>query len=363
MTRRALVGLVFAVGVVGCVTTGRTTLGPGPRADAPAPPVAVVTEERTVAVPLGDERTAQLGAQLVRPERGRGPAVIIVPGAGDISREGLRPGDGTSSYARPVPVSTLWADGLAARGALVLSYDKRTCGPNDDARCAKNPQDDVDAEGPIALARDVDAACALVRAEPSFDGRIVLLAHGQAAQVALSSSCARDAVAVVLVAPIPRAVDEVIVAGLRERTQALDKQLRAEKDSARKAALAEEASQLRNLAGTREAEFASMKAGRFAPTARISGATLAFWRGWMDVTSRTAALAEAVPAQKIVVLGELDRQYAVADRTRIRALATAGVVDVRGADHHLLTAEALAPATLDAVGAALDAVLERAPRS
>ena len=37
-----------------------------------------------------------------------------------------------------------------------------------------------------------------MRGEPSFDGRLVLFAHGQAGQVALSSACAKDAAALVL---------------------------------------------------------------------------------------------------------------------------------------------------------------------
>jgi alpha-beta hydrolase superfamily lysophospholipase len=358
-------GVLASSALLGCHTTARTTLGPGPDGRAPIEPVEITTTERsiTVAVAADGSSAATLGAQLVAPKGARGPGIVIVPGAGDISRHGVRPGDGVTTYAKPIAVYTKLAEGLAARGALVLTYDKRTCGPNDDPLCSKNPQDDVDAEGPAALAKDVDAACALLRAESGFDGRLVLFAHGQAAQVALASSCAKSASVVVLAAPIPRGVDEVIVAGLRERMQAAERAAKAEADPQKKQALVDEAGQLRNLAGTREAEFASMKAGRFAPTARVSGATLAFWKGWIESTSKTASLAEALPAAKLVVLGSEDRQYAAADKKRITALATAGVVEVAGADHHLLHAGALEAKTLDALGAALDAVLAKTPQS
>ena len=110
-------------------------------------------------------------------------------------------------------------------------------------------------------------------------------------------------------------------------------------------------------AGTREAEFASIKKDRFAPTARVNGATLAFWKGWMDVTGRTSALIDEVKTPKIVVLGGKDLQYGDKDRVRIRALAPDAFVEVEGADHHLLTNAALAQETVDVVGAALDKVL------
>jgi alpha-beta hydrolase superfamily lysophospholipase len=344
-----------------CNTTKNDTrLGPDPTdTSGGAPkPVEIVREDRVIDVAVTADVHAQLGAQLVHPKDTIGPAIIIVPGANDVSRAGLREGNGVALYPKPgVAVSTAWADALAARGATVLVYDKRTCGPNNDPVCTKNPQDDWDSEGPTALAKDVDAACELMKKEPSSNGRIVLFTHGQGAQVVLSSSCAKTAAAIVLAAPIPRGVDEVMVANLKERLQAAERAVKAEKDETKRAALVEEAAQLRNLAGTKEAEFASMKAGRFAPTAKVLGATLAFWKGWIDSTAKTTALADGVGAPKIVVLGADDGNYAAADKKRIAALASAGFVEVKGADHHLLTDGKLAPTTVDLVGAALDKAL------
>ncbi len=323
----------------------------------PRPPTQILRAEHTVIVPL-EGGPAELGALIVRPHEGeRGPFLLIVPGGGDISRNGTRSGDGVALYGKPVDVGLAWAEAFAARGGQVLLWDKRTCGPNDDDACRKNPQDDVDANGPIALAKDVDAACALARAQPSSDGRLVLFAHGQAAQVALSSTCAREASAIVLLAPIPRAIDEVLVDGLKDRTLAVERSARQQQDPAAKQPLLDQAHKLKNLAGTREAEFASMKKDRFAPTARVNGATLAFWRGWMDVTAKTPSLVDAVKETTLVVLGGADLQYSEADRGRIRALSPSGLVEVSGADHHLLTHGTLSPATVDAVGAAIDELL------
>lgn len=359
---RVVVVAALALGTFACGGPRASTRlgGGGASARETTPRPDLVREERNidfvVAGPRG-EQSVSLGALLVRPREGSGPTILVVPGGGDISRFGSRPGDGISRYARSIDVNLAWAEAFAARGARVLLWDKRTCGPNDDPRCKKNPQDDIDVDGPLALVHDVDAACELARAEWGFDGRLVLFAHGQAAQVALASSCARSAAALVLLAPIPRAIDEVIVAGLKDRAAGLEGQLRSAKGDGSRAALAEQLTQVKNLAGTREAEFASMKGGRFAPTARVGGATLGFWKGWMDLTARTAALVDAVSAPKIVVLGGLDRQYGQRDRVRIRALAPDAFLEVAAADHHLLTGGRLADGTVDAVGGAIDKAL------
>lgn len=362
MTPRAVAATAL-LALAGCPGTSSSVVRLGPRDGGGTTPAAraIVTEERTITVAVKDGVTATLGAALTRPRDGTGPAILIVPGGGDVSRKGTRPGDGVDVYPAPVDVSAAWSEAFAKRGALVLAWDKRTCGPNDDPLCAKNPQDDVDEHGPSALAKDLDAACAALRAEPSFDGRVVVFAHGQAGQVALSSTCAKSAAALVLVAPIPRGIDEVIVAGIRDRARRAEKDASRAPDDAAKEALLEKAGQLTNLASTRAAEFASMKAGRFAPTARVGGATLAFWKGWIELTGKTAALVDAVPGKKLVVLGGDDQQYGAKDRMRIKALAPDAFLEVKGADHHLLSKGRLAPETVDVVGAAIDAALAGPP--
>lgn len=351
---RALLLSVVAASSLACRTGG----GAGGASTA----TGIVVEERVVVVPLDGGREARLGASLAKPDAlvVRGPGVVVVPGGGDVSRAGTRAGDGARAYPAPVDVAARLSEALAGRGFLALSYDKRTCDPRDDARCRKNPVADVDAQGPAALAKDVDAACALLRAERGVDGRIVLWAHGQAAAVALSSSCAREAAAVVLVAPIPRDVDDVMVDAMEARAADLKAAAKQAKDPAEKARLDDAALDLRNKAASQKRTFESMKKGLFEKTARVQGATLAFWQSWIDLTKKTPALVEGVDAPVIVVLAAKDAQYAAADRDRIRALGkTAGarLVELDRADHHLLVdgkldARALEP-VLDAVEDAL----------
>ncbi len=317
-------------------------------------------------VPLAFDRGLwHLEGTLSLPARAEGervPAVVIVHGSGPMSRDGVMRGQIGLGFGFDLPVYRRLAARLTEHGYAVYRYDKRTCGPNNVATCVKNPQDDVDQAGPVALARDVDAACAVLKTQPGFDGRIVLFAHGQAGQVALSSTCAQEAAGVVLFSPIPRAVDLVLVDALRDRQARAEKAASATKDPAGKQILLQQATSLKGVAASKEASFASMRAGKFEKNARVEGATVAFWLGWIELTKKTNDLAGSVQDHLVIVSGKRDLQSSPKDRAAAKALPARAVVEV-DADHHLLNDGALAPATVDAVGAALDALLQGTPRS
>ncbi len=283
-----------------------------------------------------------------------GPVVVMVPGAGDVSRRGLRQGDGVSTYPSSVAVTVAWQEAFAVSGALSLAYDKRTCGPNDDDDCLKNFQRDLDDSGPAAMAKDVDAACALARTLPGFDGRLVLMAHGQGTQVALASSCARDADAIVLLSPIPRTIDGVLVDALISRQTQKAVEAKQATTPERKGLLQDEAAALRNLAATRQERFASMRAGKFAADARVDGATIGFWLGWMDVTGRTRAMMTPLKDKILVVLAKGDLQLGEGDKALVQGLPARKIMVV-DADHHLLNEGALSPTVSLRV---VDAVVE-----
>lgn len=328
---------------------GEVVVGPdGKPIEAPPPPPKLITSDAVVEFDLVTPPTPEShvieGARVVAGEGVKGPVVVVVPGGSDVSKEGTRKGDGVVVYDAPVDTGTVWSQALARRGAIVFTYDKRTCGPNDVASCKKNPQKDLDEQGPVALAKDVDAACAVAKAAPGFDGRLILWAHGQAGQVALSSSCAKEAAAIVLLSPVPRAIDEVMVDALTDR------QKQAEKDKN-----AEEASKLHNQAGTKAAGFAAMKAGKFAKDALVDGATIAFWLGWSDLTKKTPALLEPVKSKVIVVVGSGDLQLSAKDREAAQKLPAQKTVVV-DADHHLLKAGDLDDGVVKAIADAIDAV-------
>jgi hypothetical protein len=339
-------------------TSTSTSTGTEP-GTPPAPPLIVRREERVVELEVKGA-PVRLNATATWPtlddEVIEGPVFLLVPGAGDVSRRGLRRGDGVNAYASPVAVTSTWQDLLGASGASSLAWDKRTCGPNDDAECAKNPQDDLDAQGPVALAADVDAACVVARTLPGFDGRLVLMAHGQGAQVALASTCAKEAAAVVLINPIPREIDAVLVDALLARHTTKQAEAKAAKTPEDKTRLTDEAVALRNLAATRQAGFASMRSGKFSREARVDGATIAFWLGWMELTGKTRDLMAPVKDKTVVVIGNGDAQLGDGDRALARGLPAKKTLVV-DADHHLLVAGDLQPAVglevIDAVVALL----------
>jgi hypothetical protein len=337
-------------------TTVPSTNEPVPTVASPsAPPLVTRHEDRVVSFTVRDEPVNLRATAMwstVGDDVVNGPVFLIVPGAGDVSRRGLRRRNGVDTYVAPIAVTTAWQELLSAAGVPSLAWDKRTCGPNDDVDCQKNPQNDIDEEGPVAMAADIDAACALATTVPGFDGRIVLLAHGQSAQVALSSSCAVRAAAIVLVSPPPREIDAVLVDALQSRLQHLTEAHRGRLPAEQ--ALA--ATELRNLAASTSARFASMRAGKFSREARVEGATIAFWLGWMSLTHKTPELVAAVKDKTFVVLGSRDSQLSDDDMVRAKGLPARATL-VFAADHHLLVDGALTAevglAVIDAVAALL----------
>src|SRR5690606_12590123 len=99
-----------------------------------------------------------------------------------------------------------------------------------------------------------------------------------------------------------------------------------------------QAAALKNAAGSRAATFESMRKGQFADDARVHGATIAFWQGWLTLTEKAGESLSRAAAPRIVVVGEVDLQYAPKDRARILALGEregVSALQIGGADHHL----------------------------
>jgi hypothetical protein len=365
MSTRALL-LTAAVGLValGAGCPGQTTVRLGPISVGPFAPAEPGVDAEDVWLPFDvDEQTqVVLGARLYRPSHAdvTGPAVLLLPGGGNVSRNGTRPGDGVTLYDAPIDVTDAWARAIALRGGLAFAWDKRTCAPKDDPLCKQNPTTDIDAEGPAALARDVDAACAFVENVPGFDGRVVLWAHGQATSVALASSCAQRASALVLVAPIPRRIDEVLVETLTYREELARKRAKKQKAASEREALLRDADKLKNSAASTAAMFESMQKGQFAEDARVRGATLAFWRSWIELTDGTEDAVKKATAPRLVVQGQWDLQFTLQDRKRVRGWGGQDGVtylQIPRGDHHLVSDGALSEDTVKAVLDALDAAL------
>jgi pimeloyl-ACP methyl ester carboxylesterase len=357
--RRLALLLAATALAVGC-----TKRSPRNAADtAAAPGVSVVHEDAFVEIALDSGLPLTVRAEWTWDEEGGpAPVVLLPPGGGNVSRRGTRASDGARPYDKPVDVTRGLAEVLAAHGFAALAWDKRTCGPRDTPLCARYNTDDLDAEGPRALVKDLDAACTLALNDERSDGRVIIWAHGQATQVALVSACAKKAEAMVLVAPVPRRVDKVMVASLWARAQAA-------RNAANKAGTEEaqeRALELKNRTGSFDAMFKAIEQGQFPEDARVLGATLSFWKAWIALTDEVPGEAPTPAQPWIVVLGSKDSQYGPTDRERIQALGRvpkAQLIEVPGVDHHLLTGGALDAEPLMPIVDALHAALEGAPSS
>jgi hypothetical protein len=282
-----------------------------------------------------------LGADWVRDERAGSdaPLALFIPGSGRTSRRGETRGDGDVKYPHPVDVTALWVSTAVQAGFSALTLDKRTCLPSDHPGCLKNADADLKALGPGALAADVDAACSHAIENGVEPRRLVVVARDQAAQVVLASDCAKRAGAVVLLSPIPGAVDEVMVEGMLDRAQSQDAASQHAAKSTDKAAHQKAVRNLINKAESLRETFASMKTGKFPHDAEVMGTPVSFWLGWMALTERTPELLGEAPRSTFVVMGDSDSQYAKAHRDRFRSWAKNAGIHYESwpqADHHLL---------------------------
>ncbi|MCP4503096.1 MAG: alpha/beta fold hydrolase [Deltaproteobacteria bacterium] len=386
--------LLVLVLSVGCRSTGQRRMHGAPPQEVEEkteeirftlPQVAVGDRVDGEVIPndvVGDSTEIVLGATWKGVPGASSPLLLLVPGAGRVSRRGVRTKNGSRAYDDPVPVIERLSSYAAYHGFQTLAYDKRTCGPNESPLCQRNKSPDWDKDGPIALVADVDAACNKAK-EIAPDVPLVVVAHGQSANVVLASNCALRADVLVLIALIPDAVDRVLVRGLSRRAQLLrkwgEKKLRSKKASERAEGEKEvlESLQLQNRAANLRDIFSQIRAGRFSndddknDNPQILGASASFWQGYFRLTEDAQKHAERTRATpRVIVLGQWDSQYAPADKDRI---AHFGVVDghrfvvVKEGDHHLLQNKELHDESfaefLDVVRELLGEPSEKAPTS
>ncbi len=185
--------------VLGCAPAAAPRVAAPPRPAVTAAPAAGSPRDsdRTPPAPrrlaaedlplFFDQGPLRLAGTLRLPSRAAGervPAVVIVPGSGALSRDGLMRGQLGLGFGFELPVYRSLAAGLAERGYAVYRYDKRSCGRFND--CADNRYPTV----PWALQAveystaeylaDAAAAIAAVTAHPAIDPRrVFVVGHSQ----------------------------------------------------------------------------------------------------------------------------------------------------------------------------------------
>lgn len=275
--------------MTGCVSVNRVVEQPArqsvpsrPQAP-PAPPPKIKKpkfhQQISVTIPIthfGGEAT--LNADIYRPNKKIEPKtlVIIVPGSGNVSRRGEVSGDGIDSYEQPIDMTASWAFALSEKGMFVLAYDKRTCNARASSMCLTNDQKDIDSDGIVALAHDLDQVYAYARDKFNADekgARIVLMSTTQGAQTISLSTSAKEANGIVLLSPIAGDLQTMWVDGLSS--------------AAEKAHGITKRNRLLNLRESMFAFFEQLKKGAFPETSIIRGASAKFWLSWMESSKNT----------------------------------------------------------------------------
>lgn len=266
----------------GCTSVSVARAHVAERADLPE-----AHSKTSTAVDISNhDRSAVLGADIYRPNVPISPKtlVIMIPGSGNVSREGEVSGDGVVNYAQKLKVYDIWAQALANRGMYVLSFDKRTCKRNHHPLCRDNPIKDIDEQGIAALARDVDDVFSYTlrkirRGQEPL--RVVLFTTSQGTQaLALSKVLAKSSGAVLL-SPMFGDLPQLFTRSLQVKAHNPENSLRG--------------TMLKNRAETMKSLFQSLARGDFPDNAQIHGASVKFWKSWMEAAQQTSRLLKEAP--------------------------------------------------------------------
>jgi len=125
------------------------------------------------------------GTLTIPKAKGQKPAIVLIAGSGPLARDAETSGDLVSQMRPPLLLMKELADHLAARGFVVLRYDKRTC-----QKCYADVYQKASNENVDLLARfsflhfldDAQAALAFLRTQEFVDAdRTLALGHSQGA--------------------------------------------------------------------------------------------------------------------------------------------------------------------------------------
>jgi len=200
---------------------------------------------------------------------------------------------------------------LADAGFGTYAYVLPDCSGKSAQTCSAPKRTDIDEQGPLALAADVDQLCEQARRQWLRSGSeaLVLITFGQASAAVLGSACAEQAKAIFMISPVFVQQDKAWVDALEMAWR--DKSSIATYDR----------SKVRNQAASVEATFSSMRNKLFSPDARVLGATVDYWMKWSDLGPNSAKEAAKLASPQIYVVPGKDYMMHKANLAAVRAVS------------------------------------------
>ncbi|MBN1611606.1 MAG: alpha/beta fold hydrolase [Polyangiaceae bacterium] len=252
-----------------------------------------------------------------RPPNARVPAIVVVPGSGALSRDGVMTGQLGLGFGFELPVYQSLAVELGVRGYAVFRYDKRNCGTFND--CATNHYPMV----PYALEAgfyatseyllDAAAAVSAVAAQSTIDPRrVFVVGHSQGASLVPALLRMRPEVpAGVMLAPPFHPLDVLMEQQSARLFWALSRAGRPDEAVRERTVLSSAARALRHVAsGTHLGE-------------PILGEPPGVWASWIELSRTAPSLARTLDRPLLVLGGAYDYNVEPAEieawRTLLRA--------------------------------------------
>jgi len=286
-----------------------------PDADAVCAQLRAVTEPgggaaRTVEVTIPAQGVELAGTLLLPPGPGPHPAALLLPGSGEVDRDG-------DHRRMPLGVSLDLARMLAGRGIASLRYDKRGVGASGGSWLAAGLTDNE---------ADARAALAWLRARPEVAGDdVALIGHSEGALLAATAAADADPApaGVVLLAPAAKTGEATLAWQTRQVADALPRFTRLLLRLLRIDVVAKQQQNVTKVRATT------------TDVARIGGRRVnARWqRELLDADPRPAYAALRCPV--LAITGAKDLQVDPADLDEIAALTGAEIVRVPDLTHLL----------------------------
>lgn len=298
-------GLDEPVAKCDCAKEEKTAEADQPEAEA-SDETHVITTEAFSFKSKGDE----LAGVVDRPETVTTPlpAVVVLHDSGPMDRRGLFKGALGLELPVEVPVYQELAENLAQNGYVVMRFDKRTCVDGGPPWC-KYPReylkDHREQLGNTLMADAKSAVTALRRRKDVDAERVYILGHGQGAELALAVANDVDPKGLVLLAPSPYPVDEVVLHQTETSRAHLEKRRKAEGNTTMGTLLQQQLDALETSQEKQKEAFTKLRSGEEID-GDVLGAPETTWASLFELHDRAMAGLKNSKVPVLALFGEHD---------------------------------------------------------